>query len=148
MAGQHANASNTTQSGSKTLSHRTDDRFWYFTCKNHVSTSVADGISVMQITNEFRADHRHGDIDVQELHLETQLRSILNAFGGLSVDAHSLSASDDLFAAGLTSFATVGVMLAMEEEFGVAFPDALLVRATFSSIESLAKAVSGVQTNA
>ena len=80
--------------------------------------------------------------------METQLRSLLNEFGGLSVHAHSLSASDDLFAAGLTSFATVGVMLAIEEEFGVAFPDALLVRATFSSIESLAKAIHGIQANA
>lgn len=80
--------------------------------------------------------------------MEVQLRAILDEVGGLSVRADTLAANADLFAVGLTSFATVGVMLAIEEEFGVAFPDSLLVRATFSSIGSLATAVRGIGGNA
>ena len=76
--------------------------------------------------------------------MEQQLRMILDDVGGLSVPAGSLSPRDDLFAAGLTSFKTVGVMLAIEDEFDVAVPDSLLVRATFSSIASLAAAIASI----
>jgi acyl carrier protein len=47
----------------------------------------------------------------------------------------------DLFSAGLTSHATVNVMLAIEDALGIEFPDELLNRSTFVSIESLAAAV-------
>lgn len=82
--------------------------------------------------------------------MEQQLRTILDEVGGLSKPAATLGPRDDLFAAGLTSFATVGVMLAIEDEFGVAFPDSLLVRATFQSIASLGTAITslGVQAHA
>ena len=80
--------------------------------------------------------------------MEAQLRAILDEVGGLSVAADTLGLRDDLFAAGLTSFATVGVMLAIEDAFDVAFPDSLLVRATFTSIASLEAAIAGVQGHA
>jgi acyl carrier protein len=77
-----------------------------------------------------------------------QLRAILAEVGGLSKPADSLGATDDLFSAGLTSFATVAVMLAIEDEFDVEFPDALLVRATFRSLESLGEAIAGLKGQA
>jgi acyl carrier protein len=52
-----------------------------------------------------------------------------------------LSDTSDLYAAGLTSLATVGLMLALEEGFEIEFPDALLSRRTFTSIDSLVAAV-------
>lgn len=80
--------------------------------------------------------------------MEHQLRAILDEVGGLQKPAAALAPRDDLFAAGLTSFATVGVMLAIEDEFGVAFPDELLVRATFRSIDSLSAAIAGLSEDA
>lgn len=80
--------------------------------------------------------------------MERELRAILKEVGGLSKSADSLGVKDDLFAAGLTSFATVGVMLAIEEEFDVAFPDSLLVRSTFTSIASLSAAVESLRGDA
>jgi len=80
--------------------------------------------------------------------VENQLRTILDEVGGLKKPAASLGVNDDLFAAGLTSFATVGVMLAIEDDFDVSFPDALLVRETFRSIASLARAVSSLKDSA
>ena len=47
----------------------------------------------------------------------------------------------DLHAAGLTSHATVSLMLAIEEAFDVEFPDRLLRRRTFSSIDAIAEAL-------
>jgi acyl carrier protein len=53
----------------------------------------------------------------------------------------SLGDSDDLYAAGLSSLATVHVMLAIEDEFGIEIPDRMLTRRLFSSIDALAAAI-------
>lgn len=57
-----------------------------------------------------------------------------------------LSDSSDLHGAGLTSLATVSLMLALEEHFDIEFPDSLLSRKTFSSITALSAAVDGLQS--
>jgi acyl carrier protein len=53
----------------------------------------------------------------------------------------NLTEGDDLYNAGLTSLATVAVMLALEDKFNVEFPDNLIGRRTFKSIESIAEAI-------
>jgi acyl carrier protein len=70
-----------------------------------------------------------------------RVRSILQKHGRLGTDALGLSDTDDLYAAGLTSLASVNVMLALESEFSVEFPDSMLNRAMFSSIGAIRKAV-------
>jgi acyl carrier protein len=69
------------------------------------------------------------------------IREILGLHGRLSVDVKQLGASSDLYDAGLTSLATVNVMLALENHFDIEFPDAMLSRKTFASLESIAEAV-------
>jgi acyl carrier protein len=69
------------------------------------------------------------------------IRQILAKHGRLSVDAGGLPDHGDLYAAGLTSLATVNVMLALENHFDIEFPDSMLSRKTFASIESIAEAV-------
>jgi len=49
------------------------------------------------------------------------------------------------FDAGLTSLATVGLMLALEDEFDIEFPDSMLSRKTFGSIESIVDAIEELQ---
>ena len=71
----------------------------------------------------------------------TTIRKILAQYGRLSADDHSLQDDSDLYQAGLTSLATVNVMLALEKHFDIEFPDAMLGRQTFASIESIAEAV-------
>lgn len=66
-----------------------------------------------------------------------KLREILRDHGKLSVDAMSLPEDADLFGAGLTSFATIQVMLAIEDGFDVEIPDDRLNRKTFSSLREL-----------
>ncbi len=77
--------------------------------------------------------------------MEEKLRAILEEAGRLAVPVSGLPVEADLFAAGLSSLATVNVMLAVEDEFGVEFPDALLNRRSFGSIASLMAAVSQLQ---
>ena len=80
--------------------------------------------------------------------MEEQIRDILRKFGRLSTDITSLAPEDDLYAAGLSSLATVNVMLAIEESFDVEFPDRLLNRRSFASIASLSGVVDGLKTSA
>jgi acyl carrier protein len=70
-----------------------------------------------------------------------KVREILAQHGRLSGPIDELSDSSDLYAAGLTSLATVGLMLALEEGFEIEFPDSMLSRKTFGSIASLVAAV-------
>jgi len=51
----------------------------------------------------------------------------------------------DLFALGFTSHATGNVMLAIEDELDLEFPDELLTRSTFESVLALAAAVARAQ---
>ena len=74
--------------------------------------------------------------------MEERIRVVIDEVAGLSVPAAALGRDDDLFAAGMTSHASVSVMLALEDEFGVEFPDRLFSRSVFSSIGSLAAAIS------
>ena len=69
------------------------------------------------------------------------IRDILAQHGRLSADAQTLEPDANLHNAGLTSLATVSVMLALEDQFNVEFPESMLSRKTFESLESIAEAV-------
>jgi acyl carrier protein len=75
----------------------------------------------------------------------TQIRNVLAQHGRLSTSADALAPDDDLFAAGLSSHASVNVMLAIEDAFDVEFPDSMLTRSVFSSISAIADAVGQLQ---
>ncbi|WP_395753065.1 acyl carrier protein [Prosthecobacter sp.] len=71
--------------------------------------------------------------------LVPEIREVLAQHGRFPVE--NLSEGDDLYNAGLTSLATVAVMLALEDKFNVEFPDSLIGRRTFKSIDSIAEAI-------
>lgn len=73
--------------------------------------------------------------------IESQIRNVLAEHGRLNKDALQLAPGDDLYQAGLTSHASVNLMLALEGMFDVEFPDHLLNRSVFSSIESIRAAL-------
>ena len=76
--------------------------------------------------------------------LKTRIRTALATVGCLQRGADSLGDDADLYEAGLTSHATVSLMLALEEAFDVEFPDRLLRRRTFSSIDTIAEALAEI----
>ena len=72
--------------------------------------------------------------------METRIRQLLGQF--IAGDVSTLRDSDDLYeVGGLTSFASVQLMLALEETFDVEFPEAMLKRRTFASIASISEAM-------
>jgi acyl carrier protein len=76
--------------------------------------------------------------------MNDRIRKILADHARLSVDPSTLDDSADLYAAGMTSHASVQVMLGLEDEFDVEFPDAMLKRSVFESIANMAEAISSL----
>jgi acyl carrier protein len=66
-----------------------------------------------------------------------KIRTILKEHGRLSRDAEALAPEADLYQAGMTSHASVNVMLALEGEFDIEFPDHMLKRNVFNTIASI-----------
>jgi acyl carrier protein len=75
-----------------------------------------------------------------------RIREVLADHGRLPVDVGQLSDDDDLFQAGMTSHASVNVMLALEDAFYVEFPEAMLRKSTFASIGALRRALAELET--
>ena len=75
---------------------------------------------------------------------DKQVRAILVKHGRLASDANVLAADADLYRAGMSSHASVNVMLALEGAFDIEFPDEMLKRSVFASITSIRNAVAGI----
>ena len=69
------------------------------------------------------------------------VRTILRDHARLPVEAGSLADDADLYAAGMTSHASVNVMLALEDHFDVEFPDEMLKPSVFATISAISAAV-------
>jgi acyl carrier protein len=65
------------------------------------------------------------------------IRRLLQQHGRLHTPVENLSDDDDLYGAGLTPFAAIRTMLALEEAFDVEFPVAMLRRDSFKSINAI-----------
>ncbi len=70
-----------------------------------------------------------------------RIRKILKEHGRLSKNAEELPEDGDLYQAGMTSHASVNVMLALEGEFDIEFPDHMLKRSVFESMASMRDAI-------
>jgi acyl carrier protein len=73
--------------------------------------------------------------------IRTQIRRVLRDHARLPVDPASLTDRADLFQAGMTSHASVNVMLALEDEFDVEFPESMLRKSTFESVYAIRTAL-------
>ena len=69
------------------------------------------------------------------------VRSVVREHARLAVDADTLADDADLYASGMSSHASVNLMLALEDAFDVEFPDRMLKRDVFESISSISAAV-------
>jgi phosphopantetheine--protein transferase-like protein len=74
-----------------------------------------------------------------------RIRDVVGEHGRLPVDVAQLSDDDDLFQAGMTSHASVNVMLALEDAFDIEFPEAMLRKSTFASIDALRRALAALE---
>jgi acyl carrier protein len=77
--------------------------------------------------------------------VKTEIRRVLRDHGRLPVDVAQLDDHADLFQAGMTSHASVNVMLALEDAFDIEFPDQMLKASVFQTVDSIADAVGQLQ---
>jgi acyl carrier protein len=77
--------------------------------------------------------------------MKDPIRDTLRQHARLSVDIDTLADEADLYQAGMTSHATVNVMLALEQAFEIEFPDQLLRRSVFESIASMRSALEQIR---
>lgn len=80
--------------------------------------------------------------------LNDEIRRVLSDHARLPVQAASIDEHADLFQAGMSSHASVNVMLALEDAFDIEFPDAMLKRSVFESISAIADAVAELRPQA
>ncbi len=77
--------------------------------------------------------------------LTGRIRQVIREHGHLPVELDSIDDDTDLFQAGMTSHASVNVMLALEGAFDVEFPDHMLKRSVFNSIASIQDALAELE---
>ena len=79
---------------------------------------------------------------------DTEIRAVLRDHARLPVEVDTLGTDADLFAAGMSSHASVNVMLALEDTFDVEFPDEMLKRSVFESVASISAALAQLDAQA
>lgn len=72
------------------------------------------------------------------------IRDLIARHGALPVSIETLRDEDDLYEAGLSSFASVQLMLGLEDAFDIEFPETLLNRKTFASVAAISAAVASL----
>jgi acyl carrier protein len=69
--------------------------------------------------------------------MDEAIRSVLAEHSRIPLDMINLGDQDNLYNAGMTSHASVNVMIALEEEFDVEFPETMLRKSTFESVSAI-----------
>jgi acyl carrier protein len=77
--------------------------------------------------------------------IKDQIRGVLRDHARLPVDVNAVGDHADLFQAGMSSHASVNVMLALENTFDIEFPDRMLTRNVFESVDAIAAAITEIQ---
>jgi acyl carrier protein len=76
--------------------------------------------------------------------MQDRIRDVLAAHGQMEVDPREVDDQADLYELGLTSLASVNVMLALEDAFDVEFPEEVVKKSTFASVRNIEQVVEGL----
>ena len=77
--------------------------------------------------------------------MNEKIRAAIGDHARLPVDVSALDDDTDLYQAGMTSHASVNVMLALEDAFDIEFPDRMLKRSVFESVAAIRAALTELQ---
>jgi acyl carrier protein len=76
--------------------------------------------------------------------MQDRIREVLAAHGRMAVDPREVDDQADLYELGLTSHASVNVMVGLEAAFDIEFPDEVLKKCTFASVRNIEQVVEGL----
>jgi len=77
--------------------------------------------------------------------MKDRIRKIVTNNSGLGLKSESVNDRTNLYQSGMTSYASVVLMIALENEFDLEFPDGMLSRSVFESIDTIANAIESLQ---
>jgi acyl carrier protein len=80
--------------------------------------------------------------------MKEKIRKAIADHARIPSDISAISDDADLYQAGMTSQASVNVMLAIEDTFDIEFPDRMLKRSVFESIDAIASALTELEGEA
>ena len=80
----------------------------------------------------------------REVCLKERVRTIVGNHARLGLPLSQIQDSMDLYQAGMTSYASVQLMMALEDAFEIEFPDSMLSREVFANVNTMADAVEKV----
>lgn len=80
--------------------------------------------------------------------MKEKIRKAIAEHARIPSDISAISDDADLYQAGMTSQASVNVMLAIEDAFDIEFPDRMLKRSVFESIDAIASALTELEGEA
>jgi acyl carrier protein len=104
----------------------------------------AGGAAVAGSNTGYRLDVRVNRLEVRGSVIQDRIRDVLAAHGRMAVDPREVDSQADLYELGLTSHASVDVMLALEDAFDIEFPDEVLKKSTFASVRNIEQVVEGL----
>ncbi len=78
--------------------------------------------------------------------LTQRIRAVVDNHTQLLGKGDTFPDNASLYDAGMTSLASVSLMLALEDEFGMEFPDHMLRREVFESVSSIREALNFITT--
>jgi acyl carrier protein len=80
--------------------------------------------------------------------MKEKIRRAIADHARIPTDISAVSDDADLYQAGMTSQASVNVMLALEDAFDIEFPDRMLKRSVFESVDAIESALTELQSEA
>jgi acyl carrier protein len=80
--------------------------------------------------------------------MKEKIRQAIADHARVPTDISAINDDADLYQAGMTSQASVNVMLALEDAFDIEFPDRMLKRSVFESIDAIASALTELESEA
>jgi acyl carrier protein len=90
--------------------------------------------------------NQHSDGQSSEAcNVRQRIRRIVGEQAGLGSSVEEIRDSTDLYRAGMNSYSSVLLMIALENEFGLEFPDGMLSRSVFESIDAIANAIESLK---
>lgn len=82
---------------------------------------------------------------VVKAELKSIIRRLISEQAKIPSSINELGDHDDLYDLGMTSHSSVMLMLGLENEFGVEFPDTMLTRDVFANVNSIESAISSLE---
>jgi acyl carrier protein len=85
------------------------------------------------------------DLSEHTMTVRDQIRQVIDESAHLGIDISAIDDQTDLFEAGMTSHASVNLMLGLEEAFGIEFPESMLRKSTFATVQAIQAALAEMQ---